>query len=166
MHYLQVTPFVLFFFLSMLRDLQKEKLNEQYTGYSALLRNGHNPRLLHSVKNPSALRKTLKHRNGNGLKGRSEGSAAAQLPGLGHADVPESKAPPFFHGFASNRSALQSLTQNFSPTLFMDRALQGSGCLHSQSCEAPDLLSLPSGTYGSAAGSLFEAGSIRGHVWL
>lgn len=67
---------------------QTEKLPKQCTGVRALLRSGHSLKLLHSIKNHSSiLRKTLKHGDGNSLKGRNEGSTAVQLPGLGYTDV-------------------------------------------------------------------------------
>lgn len=48
----------------------------------------------------------------------------------------------------------------------MDHALQDSGYLRLQSCRAPNLLSLPSGTWGRTAEGVFEVGCLHRDVRL
>lgn len=68
----------------------------------------------------------------------------------------------FFHVSAANRGGLQSLSKSSSLGLFMDHTCH----LPLQSCGAPKLHLLPSGTCGSTAVSPIEVGFLRGEVWL
>lgn len=104
---------------------------------SALLRNGYNLKLPHSIKNPSVLRKTLKHWNGNNLKAEMKvqqpSSSQVWVTPMSLSPTPASKAASFFSMFLLLTEALFNLSRKISlqACLWTTVSRWGeSGCQH------------------------------------